>query len=156
MSLNGIPQAVRSDTGETPLNATLTGEVLDLNWATVLPLGVTVTIPPKDPALRGPQGQYLESGIIIGPAAQPPIPVVYRTNTTTVEQFSINVYTDALGSLNVPTASETPSWFTVITLPSLTTDLVLPPSCNPQTIPSSESWQYTWDGTLWQGVKVSP
>lgn len=76
VSLNGIPALLRSDTSALPVSATLTGSALTLTFAAPLGVGPTLTLAAKDPAVRGPQGQYLAADVYDTTGGSPPVPAV--------------------------------------------------------------------------------
>ncbi len=150
LSLNGVPAMTRSSDGALPDSAVLDVNDITMEYPSSMPDGTMFTLPSKDPALRGQQGQYLAGASRTDAAPPPSLPVVFFGDGNTCGSDSINVANaGVLTTAVVGSGSPTSVIYIIVPTANLAPVALTGPTTAGPVDPGS-SLRLVWDGGAWQ------
>ena len=152
VSLSGVPQITRSDTGAAPTSAAFTApHTLTLTYLTGLPAGLTYTIPSQDPALRTNTGQWLAATSLVNDDV--PAPTFAFASAPQTISTAVTVWENAGsdGPLDLPAVAQI--GFTVVVaaaaVAALGVTIQYTPTGFSLNIGADGSLELHWTGTDW-------
>jgi len=148
-SLNGLPEFRRSDTGAFEVEATIVGNVLSLRYEDPVTGGITFELGARDPALRGPMGEFLAPGSVTSPTLTPFPTVSYFGAFGTIVENSVNLPTVDGAGATVLAATMTGSILVIAVPPNFALPSAISGPISPGSIGPGETLNYRWDVSEW-------
>lgn len=116
LSLTGIPQFRQLNSGALPTATVLGGATMQVVYADPIDPSSAIVLPSQDPALRGPQGEYLAPQQVPVTPVGDPIAIGPDVSGTTRAALNPSIPLDQIllgasaGWRTVPTGLESVSW----------------------------------------------